>query len=81
MNNQDPKFLTLPKDYTNIATILDPKLSTQDRKQAQTAVDTTTGLLHNPRYGKVVIPIESSLNDSKRDHLECSRPHTRKLSS
>ena len=56
MNNQDLKFSALPKDYTNIGTILDPKLRTQDRKQAQTPVDTTMGLLHNPRYGKVIIP-------------------------
>ena len=56
MNNQDLKFSAPPKDYTNIGTILGPKLRTQDHKQVQTPVDTTTGLLHNPRYGKVIIP-------------------------
>ena len=56
MNNQDPKFSAPPKDYTNIDTILDPKLRTQDRKQAHTPVGTSTGLFHNPRYGKVIIP-------------------------
>ena len=49
MNNQDLKFSAPPKDYTNIGTMLDPKLRTQDRKQAQTPVDTTMGLLNNPR--------------------------------
>ena len=29
-----------------MGTILDPKLTSQDHKQAQTPVDTTTGLLH-----------------------------------
>ena len=48
MNNQDPKFSAPPKDYTNIETILDPKLRTQDRKQAQTPVGTSMGLFHNP---------------------------------
>ena len=52
MRNQDLKFSALPKDYTSIVTILDPKLTTQDRKQAQTPVDPTTGLLHNHQYGK-----------------------------
>ena len=52
MNNQDLKFSAPTKDYTSIGTILDPKLNTQDRKQAQTLVDPTTGLLHNHQYGK-----------------------------
>ena len=56
MNNQDPKFSAPPKDYTNIETILDPKLRTQDHKQAQTPGDTSTGLLHNPSYWTVIIP-------------------------
>ena len=56
MNNQDLKFIAPLKDYTNIGTILDPKLRTQDHKQAQEPFDTTMGLLHNPRYGKVIIP-------------------------
>ena len=56
MNNQDPKFSAPPKDYTNIETILDPKLRTQDHKHAQTPVGTSTGLFHNSRYGKVIIP-------------------------
>ena len=63
MNNQDLKFSAPPKDYTCIGTILDPKLSTQDRKQAQTPVDPTMGLLHNQQYGKVIMPNESTLND------------------
>ena len=46
MNNQDLKFLSMPKDYTSIGMILDPKLTTKDCKQAQTPIDTTTGLLH-----------------------------------
>ena len=56
MNNQDPKFSAPPKDYTNIETILDLRLWTQDRKQAQTPVDTSTGMWHNPRYWTVIIP-------------------------
>ena len=56
MNNQDLKFLSPPKDYTSIGTILDPKLTTEDRKQAQTPVDPTTGLLHNHQHGKVIMP-------------------------
>ena len=56
MNNQDLKFSSPPKDYTNIGTILDPKLTTEDRKQAQTPVDSTTGLLHNHQREKVIMP-------------------------
>ena len=56
MNNQDPKFSAPPKDYMNIETVRDPKLRTQDRKQTQTPVDTSMGLLHNPRYWQVIIP-------------------------
>ena len=29
---------------------------TEDRKQAQTPVDPTTGLLHNHQHGKVIMP-------------------------
>ena len=47
MINQDLKFSAPPKDYTSIGTILDPKLTTQDHKQAQTPVDPTMVLLHN----------------------------------
>ena len=56
MNNQDLKFSATPKDYTSIGTICDPKLITQDRKQAETPVDPTTGLLCNHQYGKVIMP-------------------------
>ena len=56
MNNQDLKFSSPLKDYTSIGTILNPKLMTQDRKQAQTPVDPTTGLLHNTQHGKVIMP-------------------------
>ena len=56
MYNQDLKFSSLPKDYTSIGTILDPKLITEDHKQAQTPVDPTTGLLHNHQHGKVIMP-------------------------
>ena len=56
MNNQDLKFSAPPKDYTSIGIILDPKLTTQDCKQAQTPIDPTTGLLHNQQYGKVIMP-------------------------
>ena len=56
MNNQDLKFSAPPKDYTSSGAILDPKLTTQDRKQAQTPVDPTTGLLRNQQYGKVIMP-------------------------
>ena len=56
MNNQDLKLSSLPKDYTSIGTILDPKLNTEDRKQAQTPIDPTTGLLHNHQHGKVIMP-------------------------
>ena len=56
INNQDPKFSAPPKDYTNIKTLLDSKLRTQDRKQAQTPVGTSSGLFHKPRDGKVIIP-------------------------
>ena len=64
MNNQDLKFSAPPKDNTIIGTILDPKLMSQDRKQAQTPIDPTTGLSHNQQYGKVIMPNESTLNDS-----------------
>ena len=56
LNKQDLKFLSQPKDYTSIETILDPKLFTEVRKQAQTPVDPTTGLLHNHQHGKVIMP-------------------------
>ena len=56
MNNQDLKFSAPPKDYTSIGTILDPKLTTEDCKQAQTPVDPTMGLLHNHQCGKVIMP-------------------------
>ena len=79
MNNQDPKFSALLKDYTNIMTILDPKLRTQDRKQAQTPVGTSSGLFIIHDMGRSSYPIESSRNDSKRNHLECSRPHAREF--
>ena len=52
MNNQDLKFSAPTKDNTSIGIILDPKLNTHDRKQAQTPIDPTTGLLHNHQYGK-----------------------------
>ena len=72
MNNQDPKFSAPLKDYTNITTILDPKLMTQDRKQAQTPVGTSSALFIIHDMGRSSYPIESSRNDSKRNHLECS---------
>ena len=56
MNNQDLKFSSPLKDYTSIGTILEPKLTTEDCKQAQTPVDPTTGLLHNHQHRKVIIP-------------------------
>ena len=56
MNNQDLKFLSLPKDDTGIGTIFDPKLTTEDHKQAQTPIDPITGLLHNHQHGKVSSP-------------------------
>ena len=56
MNNQDLKFLSPPKDYTSIGTILDPKLTKEERKQAQTPIDPTTGLLRNHQQGKVIMP-------------------------
>ena len=56
MNNQDLKFSSPLKDYTSIRTILDPKLTTEDGKQAQTPVDQTTDLLHNHQRGKVIMP-------------------------
>ena len=56
MNNQDQKVSALPKDYTKIETILDPELRTQDHKQAQTPVGTSTGVFHNSQYGKVIFP-------------------------
>ena len=55
MNNQDLKFSSLPKDYTSIGTILDPKLMIEDRKQAQTPIDPTMGLLPNHQQGKVIM--------------------------
>ena len=56
MNNQGLKFLSPPKDYTSIGTIPDPKLTTEDRKQAQTPIDPTTGLVYNHQHGKVIMP-------------------------
>ena len=44
MDNQDPKFSATLKDYTNIKTIFDPLLQTQDRKQAQTPAGKSSGL-------------------------------------
>ena len=44
-NNNDPKF-TVHELYASMETILDPKLTSQDHKQAQTPVGITTGLLH-----------------------------------
>ena len=44
MNNQDPKFSAPLEDYTNIKVILDPKVRTQDCKQAQTPAGTSSGL-------------------------------------
>ena len=55
MNNQDLKFSSPPKDYTSIGTILDPKLMIEDRKQTQTPIDPTMGLLHNHQQGKVIM--------------------------
>ena len=64
MNNQGLKFSSPPNDYTSIETILDPKLTTEDCKQAQTPVDPTTGLLHNYQHGKVIMPkIKSTFYD------------------
>ena len=44
-NNNDPKF-TVNELYASMETILNPKLTSQDHKQAQTTVGITTGLLH-----------------------------------
>ena len=79
MNNQDPKFSALRKDYTNIKIILDPKVRIQDRKQAKTPVATSSGLFIIHDTGRSSYPGELSQNDSKRDHFECSRPHARKF--
>ena len=72
MNNQDPKFSAPLMDYTNIKTILDPKLRTQDHEQAQTPAGTSSGLFMIHDTGKSSYPMEESLHDSKRDRLECS---------
>ena len=55
MNNQDLNFSSLPKDYTSIGTILDPKLMIKDHKQDQTPIDPTTSLLHNHQQEKVIM--------------------------
>ena len=44
MDSQEPKFSATLKDYTNIKTIFDPKLQTQDCKQAQTHAGTSLDL-------------------------------------
>ena len=75
MNNHVPKVSAPLKDYTNIRAILDPKLRTQDCKQAQAPVGTSSGLFIIHDTERSSYPIEPSLNDSKRDHLKCSRPH------
>ena len=75
MNNQDPKFSAPLTVYTNIKTIIDPKLRTQDRKQVQTPAGTSSGLFMIYDTGRSSYPMEESLHDLKRDHLECSRPH------
>ena len=72
MNNQDPKFSAPLMDYTNIKTILDPKLKTQDRKQTETPAGTSSGLFMIHDTGRSSCPMEESLRDSKRDCLECS---------
>ena len=61
MNNQDPKFSALLTDYTNMKTILDPKLRTQDRKQAQTPAGTSSGLFMIHDTGRPSYPMEESL--------------------
>ena len=58
MNNQDPKFSAPLKDYTNIKTTRDPKLRTQDRKQAQTPVGTSSGLFMIHDMGRSSYPME-----------------------
>ena len=35
-----------------MGTILEPKLTSQDRQQAQTPIDSMTGLLHNQHIGQ-----------------------------
>ena len=79
MNNQDPKFSAPLTDYTNIKTIIDPKLWTQDCKQAQIPAGTSSGLFMIYNTGRSSYPMEESLRDSKRDRLECSRPHAQKV--
>ena len=37
--------------YTNMGTILEPKLTSQDHHQAQTPRDFMTGLLHVSQHG------------------------------
>ena len=46
-----------------MGTIIEPKLTSQDRKQAQTPVDTIVGLLHVHQYDKVIMPKPSTYND------------------
>ena len=45
-SNKDQKFTAHQTIHYYMGTILDPKLTSQYRKQAQIPVDTTTGLLH-----------------------------------
>ena len=49
--------------------MLDPKLTSQDRKQAQTPVDPTTGLLRHPHYDKVIMPKQLAINDLNESAL------------
>ena len=79
MNKQDLKISAPLKDYTNIKTIVDRKFRAQDHKKAQTPVGTYSGLFIIHDTGRSSYPMDSSLNDSKRDHLECSRPHAQKF--
>ena len=66
MNNQDPKVSAPLMDYTNIKTIFDPQVRTQDHKQAQTPAGTSSGLFMIHDTGRASYPTEESLRDSKK---------------
>ena len=76
MGTQGSKFSAPQTDYTNITNIFDPKMKDTS---SQTSPDTCWhifGLVHDPLYGKAIIPQGRVLYDSKRDRLDCSRLHT-----
>ena len=64
--------------YTSIGTILDPKLTSQDRKQAQTPDDPPLGLLQTTCYDKVIMPERETSNDLN-ESARVIHEYTRKL--